>query len=135
MTRRHRGSPPDAPDWKRATAFLAVFEAPGYTFGHWRQPDGGFGYYEYSPEVLSFIEALNDASVVLDFAWGAWQPQALRYYEEPFRLGRARLTTLRKLLSLHLRKDRFVEGHLAGMLESGHITAILRRAAHLVGRA
>jgi hypothetical protein len=27
----------------------------------------------------------------------------------------------------HVRADRFVEGHLASVLESGHITAILRR--------
>ena len=31
------------------------------------------------------------------------------------------------LLTTHVRCDHFVEGHFAGMLESGHITAILRR--------
>jgi hypothetical protein len=35
--------------------------------------------------------------------------------------------TLRKLLTTHVRADRFVEGHLAGVLESGHMLAILRR--------
>jgi hypothetical protein len=119
-------------DWKAAVAFLPAFDAPGYTFGRWRQPEGQFGYYEYNREILLFIETLNAASVVFDFAWGPWQPQALRYWEEPARLDRARLLTLRKLLTLHLRKDRFVEGHLAQMLESGHITAILRRADYLV---
>ena len=123
------------PDRKAAVAFLAVFEAPGYTFGRWHQPEGQMGYYEYSPEVLAFIETLSAASVTVDFAWSSWQPEALRYWEQPSRLDGARLMTLRKLLSLHLRKDRFVEGHLAEMLESGHITAILRRAAYLVRRA
>lgn len=118
-------------DWKATLAFLTVFEAPGYTFGRWHQPEGQLGYYEYSPDVLSFIETLNAASVVIDFGWPAWQPQALRYWEQPSRLDSAQLMTLRKLLSLHLRKDRFVEGHLAEMLESGHINAILRRAAQL----
>ena len=122
-------------NWNAAIAFLAVFEAPGYTFGRWHQPEGQMGYYEYSPDVLAFIETLSTASVTVDFAWGPWQPYALRYWEEPSRLDRARLRTLRKLLTLHLRKDRFVEGHFAEMLESGHITAILRRAAYLVGRA
>ena len=126
------GRSPAAPDWTQAIGFLAVFEAPDFRFGNWRQPEGQFGYYEYNPEVLLFIGALNDASIVLDFAWGAWQPKALRYSEDPARLERARLLTIRKLLTLHLRKDRFVEGHLAEMLESGHITAILRRAASLV---
>jgi hypothetical protein len=39
----------------------------------------------------------------------------------------ADLLTLRKLLTLHVRGDRFVEGHLASVLESGHVTDILER--------
>lgn len=35
--------------------------------------------------------------------------------------------TLRKLLTAHVRADRFSEGHLASVLESRHITAMLRR--------
>ena len=119
-------------DWKAAIAFLAAFEAPGYTFGRWHQPEYQLGYYQYSPEVIAFIETLYAASVVLDFDWPSWQPQAMRYWEQPSRLHSARLLTLRKLLTLHVRADRYVEGHLASMLESGHITAILRRVAHLV---
>ena len=119
-------------DWKAAIAFLAAFEAPSYTFGRWHQPEDQPGYYEYSPEVIAFIETLYAASVVLDFDWPSWQPQAMRYWEQPSRLHSARLLTLRKLLTLHVRADRYVEGHLASMLESGHITAILRRVAHLV---
>ena len=122
----------EAVDWKAAIAFLAAFEAPGYAFGRWQQPEDQLGYYEYSPEVISFIETLYAASVVLDFDWPSWKPQAMRYWEQPSRLHSARLLTLRKLLTLHVRADRFVEGHLASMLESGHITAILRRVAHLV---
>lgn len=119
-------------DWKSVVAFLAVFEKPGYKFGRWQAPDGQIGYYEYGSEVLSFIETLYTASVVVDFAWGPWQQQALGYWENPSGLHRARLSTLRKLLTLHVRKDRFVEGHLASMLESGHITDILKRAAAII---
>jgi hypothetical protein len=34
---------------------------------------------------------------------------------------------VRKLLTTHIRADRFIEGHLAGVLENGHIVAVLRR--------
>jgi len=37
-------------------------------------------------------------------------------------LERADLETIRKLLTLHVRKERFCEGHLLGMFESGHLT-------------
>jgi hypothetical protein len=120
-------------DWKSAVAFLAVFEAPGYVFGRWHSPEGQLGYYEYSPEVLSFIETLYAAALVVDFDWPSWQQQALGYWEQPSKLQSARLSTLRKLLTLHARQDRFVEGHLGSMLESGHITAILKRAAAIIG--
>ena len=116
-------------DWNSAMVFLAVFEGPAYEFGDWQSPEGQLGHYEYSPEVLAFIETLYTARVLIDFDWPSWQQQALRYWEQPSRLQAARLPTLRKLLTLHVRKDRFVEGHLASMLEAGHITAILKRAA------
>ena len=32
-----------------------------------------------------------------------------------------------KLLTTHVRKERFCEGHLAAMFEDGHIVALLRR--------
>jgi hypothetical protein len=65
------------------------------------------------------------------FDWGEWQPRAHALYRDPQALGRARLSTLRRLLTLHVRKDRFCEGHLAAMLAEGHIQAILRRIAEL----
>jgi hypothetical protein len=81
---------------------------------------------------VSFIETLYTASVVVDFDWLSWQQQAFEYCKQPSRLHAARLSTLRKLLTLHARQDRFVEGHLVSMLESGHITAILKRAAAII---
>jgi len=34
---------------------------------------------------------------------------------------------IRKLLTTHVRKERFCEGHLLAMFESGHIVNVLRR--------
>ena len=42
-------------------------------------------------------------------------------------LDGADLLTCRKLLTTDVRLDRFVDGHLAHNLETGQITAILRR--------
>jgi hypothetical protein len=42
-------------------------------------------------------------------------------------LERADLLTVRRLITTHVRKDRFIGGHMVHMLESGHITAILRQ--------
>ncbi|MBN1128044.1 MAG: hypothetical protein JXA71_03610 [Chitinispirillaceae bacterium] len=40
---------------------------------------------------------------------------------------------VRKLCTLHVRKDRFCEGHLAGIVEAGHMTEILKRLKELRG--
>jgi protein-tyrosine phosphatase len=103
--------------------YLPIFEKPGYKFGEWHDS----GYFSYSPEVDDFIQTLYRQEVVVPFDWTSWQEEARRYQSDPDALEAADLLTLRKLLTTHLRADRFVEGHLASALESGHITAILRR--------
>ena len=107
--------------------FLPIFERPGYVFGEWHSPEGQFPYYSMSREVMDFCQALYDQQIVFSFDWPSWQDEAQRLYSDPAALERADLLTLRKLLTTHVRKDRFAEGHLAEMFECGHVTAILRR--------
>ena len=107
--------------------FLPIFEQTGYVFGEWHSPAGQFPYYSMSQEVLDFIQALSAQEIIFSFDWPSWQEEAVQYVSEPRAVERADLLTLRKLLTIHVRKDRFVEGHLAHMLEDGHITALLRR--------
>jgi hypothetical protein len=38
---------------------------------------------------------------------------------------------LRKLLTLHVRADRFSEGHLAHLFETGQMVMILKRSAEI----
>jgi hypothetical protein len=103
--------------------FLPAFESPGYKFGEWT----GSGYFSYSPEVDDWIRTLYEQNILLPFDWTRWREEAQRYRSTPGALQTAGLLTLRKLLTTHVRADRFVEGHLASVLESGHVTAILRR--------
>jgi hypothetical protein len=115
----------------RVLAFLPLFEQQGYSFGEWHTPPGQFPRFAPNNDVSRFIEVLYEDGWIQPFDWGKWQPQAEALYRNPRALGRARLSTLRRLLTLHVRKDRFCEGHLAGMLAEGHIVAILRRIAEL----
>lgn len=111
--------------------YLPIFAQHGFTFGEWHMPEGQFPFYAMNDEVLEFIQALYDQDIVFVFNWGSWQEEAQRIMSEPAVLQQADLLTLRKLLTTHIRKDRFVEGHLASVLESGHITAILRRLQNI----
>ena len=40
---------------------------------------------------------------------------------------RPRLGTIRKLLTLHVQKERFAPGHLTRMVRRGHLAAVLKR--------
>jgi hypothetical protein len=107
--------------------FLAVFSQPGYVFGEWHQPEDQFPFYSVSDEVLDFLDVLDRHHFIFPFDWPRWQAEGEAYVSDPDALERADLQTLRKLLTMHTRIDRFNEGYLAHIFESGHITAILRR--------
>ena len=107
--------------------YLPLFEKQDYQFGQWVEQEGQFPYFSFSPEVDEFISTLYEQGMIIPFDWRSWSEEAERYQTDPEALEAADLLTLRKLLTAHVRADRFVEGHLASVFESGHITAILRR--------
>lgn len=123
--------------------FLPRFEEQGRTFGDW----SGFqdhvnesgrktfimGRLDYSSDVLEFNKAAYETGIVIAFDWGSWQEEAMRIQSDPQRLAKASLVDLRKLLTLHLRKERFCEGHLLSAFETGDIQAILRSLQRHVG--
>ena len=115
------------------TRFLPALErqdAAGAWVGGGTRDDGAYVMprFEHSDVTDGFVRACNDNEWVTPFDWVRWQATAARkYYPDTPLLQRARVRTLGQLLTLHVRKDRFVEGHFAGMVESGHIAAILRR--------
>ena len=108
--------------------FLDAFERMGFKCGEW--PDACeslIPHFTGSDPVEAFVQALYDHGWIEDFDWGEWQDTAAQYVDSPERLTAADSETIRKLLTTHVRKDHFCEGHLAGMFENGHIVALLRR--------
>lgn len=115
------------------TQYLPALEPPRVA-GNWAggvpEADGTriLPWFRHEDEVLAFMQSCIDNGWVQVFEWHGWQETAERkYFPETPLLRRARVKTLQRLLTLHLRKDRFVEGHFAAMVEAGHIAAILRR--------
>jgi hypothetical protein len=116
------------------TAFLPIFEA--IDADDFAQLVGSsevpgeipfMGHLEYHPAVYKFIDACYKNGMVLSFDWGVWSDEAHRYMRDPQLVMSASLNTCMKLLTTHLRAERFCDGHLEEVLRSGHIIAILRR--------
>lgn len=86
---------------------------------------------EYNPKVESLIGELCEHGFVGSFDWPEWQNYAQRLVRHPELVEKADMRTCIKLLTTHVRKERFCSGHFGEMVEIGHITAILRRLAEL----
>jgi len=128
--------------------FIPVFEDPEFEFSAWEvstdedapatmratPPDGGptqSYYHRTHPEASRFVRALYENDWVVPFDWPQWQKTGERYTESEAALQEADLDVLRKLLTTHVRKERFCEGHLSAMHRCGHLTALLRRMREL----
>ena len=108
--------------------FLEQFEVAGFSVGTWHNEPGVMPWFNYDEAVVEFEQILyaNDW-VTPKVDWVEWQDVAEEYVDSPEKIKSADVVTIQKLFTTHVRKDRFCEGHLASMFESGHIVALLRR--------
>ena len=114
--------------------FLPAFEAADGSPGEWRAEPGQLPYFCPDDTLVDFVQALYRHDWVVPFDWPAWREEADRFVSSPGLLASADLDVVRKLLTTHVRQDRFCEGHLAEMVRSGHIAALLRRLRELRDR-
>ena len=121
-------------------SLLPEFEAGGFACGEWRggeeQRPGAvtMPWFALSEPVRRFVRTAYDEEWVLsDFAWVSWAgtPEAQNLEGDRDALAQATPEQLAKLLTMLIRRNRFVEGALAGDCESGLLTAVLRRADRL----
>ena len=83
---------------------------------------------EITEEIMAnFSKDFHRTKLVYKFPWSKWQDEAKKYYKHPQLLSTADLTTIRKLLTLHIRKNRFVDWHLKAIIKSGNMIQILNR--------
>lgn len=108
-------------------AYLPLFEAEGYTFGQWVASEGQFPYFRFSDEANRFVNTLYEQNMIIAFDWGSWTEEAERYRTDPAALRAADLLTICKLLTVHVRADRFTEGHLAAIFDESHLITLLRQ--------
>jgi len=90
------------------------------------------GPFIYSPLLEKISSGIQESGLKFPFDWPAWQDEAQRICYEPGLLESADLETIRRLLTLHLRKERFCEGHLAAVCEEGLMLRTLQRLKELV---
>lgn len=111
--------------------FLPIFDDAKFQAGELVMKQGQLPYWDYDNSIIKFIKALYDNGWIVDFDWTEWQQEAKQYWSNPETIKEADIDTIQKLLTTHVRKDRFCDGHMAEAIENGHIDAILKRLNNL----
>jgi O-acetyl-ADP-ribose deacetylase len=87
--------------------------------------------YIYSHKVSEFITTLYRCNFIQEFDWSSWHHECEKYQKDPHLIGDINLETIIKLLTTHVRADRFVSGHLVSVIDDGHLLKILQRLAEI----
>lgn len=112
--------------------YLPGFEEAGFCPGGVIPLDeDGYPEESFLKAVSRFLDACYKNGFIVRFDWESWDAEARAYLDDPARMAGADLAVLRRLLTWHVRQNRFERDHLAGMIAKGHIGAILRRLRDL----
>ncbi|MBN1612037.1 MAG: DEAD/DEAH box helicase [Polyangiaceae bacterium] len=125
---------------EKLEALLPALEGPGPHGELVERPptdDGVFvmPIWRYEPHVEAFQRVAYEHNLVFSFDWPAWleTPEGRQFRESSEGIATADLLMLRRLTTVHVRKERFCEGHLAEMAERGDLAALARRIIEVVG--
>jgi hypothetical protein len=86
--------------------------------------------YIYSHKVSEFITTLYSCNFIQEFDWISWD-ECEKYQKDPHLIGDINLETIIKLLTAHVRADRFITGHLVSVIDNGHLLKILQRLSEI----
>ncbi|MEM6261941.1 MAG: DUF6508 domain-containing protein [Bacteroidota bacterium] len=83
--------------------------------------------YTYHEQVETLIGNLYEARLIQASDWREWWPTAEAFFGGTEKLEEADLSTLIRLFTAHIRKERFEEGHMVNLIESGYLLKLLQR--------
>lgn len=110
-------------------AFSALFESQNAKLAQVEIETSYLAPYSYFKDICSFIKTLYEENFIICFDWVDWQKEAKSLIDNPSLLNLADISTIQKLLTTHVRQERFSSGHLVKMIDNGHILAIMKRMA------
>jgi hypothetical protein len=108
--------------------FIPVFEDVGFCPNREIPVDTeGYADEQFLKTVSRFMDTCYKSGMVVRFDWEHWETEARGFMGDPASLRQADLAILRRLLTWHIRQNRYAKDHLARMIAQGHVLAILLR--------
>jgi hypothetical protein len=109
---------------ERLLTFLPVLEN-----GPFHELAGGYRVLRAPLE--AFYTALYDTGIIFPFDWSAWARGTGEALVNGRGIATADVDAVRRTITAHVRADRFNEGHLLSVIESGQMAALIRRLGEL----
>ena len=85
-----------------------------------------FPYSMHAEVVSRFLKIVYEIPVIIDFDWGSWDEGREIASDKDFNLDTLDIPTKCKLITAFVRNDRFCDGVLISVFESGLILKILK---------
>ncbi len=118
---------------RRLLSFLPLLSEPGAKHGDGPNFEpAGKNTVAYIPAMISetaenFVQACEDEHFVQPFDWHAWSKRHQAELNDAAFIASSDMTMIVKMLTTHIRANRFCDGHLLTMLNDGIIVQILKR--------
>ncbi len=77
--------------------------------------------------LYALLDEMRIRDFIYDFDWISWGKEAEKLIEKPELLEKADLIGLQKLMTAHSRNEALRDGHLAEMIDSGHLRLLFQR--------
>jgi len=108
--------------------FIPIFEDPAFCpTGEIPMDEADWPDADFMKLVSRFMDACYKNGFVVRFDWENWETEAMAFVKDPALLEKADLAVVRRLLTWHIRQNRFTKNHVASMMATKHILILLRR--------
>lgn len=77
--------------------------------------------------LYTLLDEMRIRDFIFDFDWISWGKEAERLIDKSELLEKADLITLQRLMTAHSRNESLRDGHLAEMIDSGHLRLLFQR--------
>lgn len=77
--------------------------------------------------LYALLDEMRIRDFIYDFDWISWGKEAEKLIDKPELLEKADLNTLQRLMTAHSRNESLRDGHLAEMIDSGHLRLLFQR--------
>jgi hypothetical protein len=88
--------------------------------------------FQYHHQLYALLDLMRQTDFIYEFDWMGFGKQADALIDQPELLETADLATLRKLFTAHSRNESLKDGHLAAMIDVGHLPLAVNRLIALL---